>query len=150
MPLKEFASKYFVGRSSEIDRLQSIAAQARHGDSGSIILLGKRGMGKTELLRHLFSDLFNGQSTTIPFLYTLNTAFDSIEEFSKDYLSSFINQSLAFIKKDSSLIHAHVVSLEDLRDIAHKSEALWAADIIDNFLHITDAGEPVKVVPAWD
>jgi hypothetical protein len=145
MPLKEFASKYFVGRSSEIDRLQSIAAQASHGDSGSIILFGKRGMGKTELLRHLFSDLFNGQSNTIPFLYTVNTAFDSIEEFSKDYLSSFINQSLAFIKKDFSLIHANVVSLEDLRDIAHKSEALWAADIIDNFLHITESGKPVNV-----
>lgn len=146
MPLKEVTSKHFFGRNNEIDTLRNIASQACSGDSNSIILLGKRGIGKTELLKHLFSDLFNGQSDSIPFLYTVNAAYASIENFSKDYLSCLILQSLAFIKQEATLIKTGSYSLEEVMDIAEKSEAAWASNIIKKYFHMREAEDPIKLL----
>ena len=145
MPLKEFTSKHFPGRNSEMDVLANIALKAGSGDAGSIVLLGKRGIGKTELLRHLYSGLFNSQNNTVPFFYTIKTAFASVENFSRDYLSNFILQYLAFIKKDVSLINTGIYSLKDLRDIANKSEASWVSEIIDNYSQVRAEGDLLKL-----
>ncbi len=145
MPLKEFTSKHFLGRNSEIDILANAASQAGAGDAGSIILLGKRGIGKTELLRHLYSELFNAQHNAVPFFYTIKTAFASVESFSRDYISSFILQYLAYIRKDPSLIHTGIYSLEDLKDIAAKSEAPWVSIIINNYTQVRADGDLLKL-----
>ena len=145
MPLKEFTAKQFLGRTHEIDLLRRVASEAGTGDAGSIILLGKRGSGKTELLKHLYNRLFNQPDEAIPFYYTVKTAFISIEEFSRDCLSSFILQSIAYLKKDASLITSGMYSLEDLKGIAHDSDLQWAAGIIDKYMQIQEAGDPLKL-----
>ncbi len=145
MPLKEFTSKYFLGRDSEINILANVASQAGSGDAGSIILLGKRGIGKTELLRHLYNELFNSSNNTVPFFYTIKTAVASVDSFSIDYISNFVLQYLAFVKKDPSLINASIYSLDDLRNIATKSEAPWISDIIDNYSHVREDGDLLKL-----
>ncbi|HDZ02315.1 MAG TPA: ATP-binding protein [Nitrospirae bacterium] len=145
MPLKEFTSTIFSGRSSELDVLQRIASQAASGDASSVILSGKRGIGKTELLKHLFNKLFNDQKDTTPFFYTIKTAFTSVNSFSKDYFCNFILQYLAFQGKAPSLINASIYSPEDLRDIANKSGAQWAVDIIDDYLQIREGGDMLKL-----
>ncbi|MBI5665672.1 MAG: ATP-binding protein [Nitrospirae bacterium] len=145
MPLKEFTSKHFLGRDSEIDSLARVASQAGSGDAGSIILLGKRGIGKTELLRHLYSELFNSRTGTVPFFYTIKTAFASVENFSRDYISSFVLQYLAFIRKDPSLINTGIYSLDDLRGIAVKSDAPWISNIIDNYSQVREDGDLLKL-----
>jgi hypothetical protein len=145
MPLKEFTSKYFLGRDSEINILANVASQAGSGDTGSIILLGKRGIGKTELLRHLYNELFNSSDNTVPFFYTIKTAFASVDSFSKDYISSFILQYLAFVKKDPSLINTGIYSLDDLRKIATRSDVTWISDIIDNYSQVRDDGDVLKL-----
>jgi len=145
MPLKEFTSKHFYGRDSEIEILANIASQAGSGDAGSIILLGKRGIGKTELLRHLYSELFNSRVHAVPFFYTIKTAFASVESFSEDYIASFVLQYLAYIRKDPSLINTGIYSLQDLRDIASRSEALWISEIIDNYSQVKGDGDLHKL-----
>ncbi|HDH05889.1 MAG TPA: ATP-binding protein [Nitrospirae bacterium] len=145
MPLKEFTSNIFLGRNSELDVLQSIASQAASGDASSVILSGKRGVGKTELLKHLFNKLFNDQKDTIPVFYTIKTAFTSVNSFSKDYLSNFILQYLAFQGKAPSLINASIYSPEDLTDIANKSGTQWVVDIIDDYLRILEGGDAIKL-----
>ncbi|RJR17775.1 MAG: ATP-binding protein [Nitrospiraceae bacterium] len=145
MPLKEFTSRHFLGRDSEIKILANVASQAGSGDAGSIILLGKRGIGKTELLRNLYNELFNSSTNTVPFFYAINTAFASVESFSEDYMSSFVLQYLAFTGKDPSLINAGIYSLEDLRAIAAKSEAAWISEIIDNYSQIKLDGDLLKL-----
>lgn len=145
MPLKEFTSKHFWGRDSEINILANIASQAGSGDGGSILLLGKRGIGKTELLRHLYNKLYNSRNNTVPFFYTIKTAFASVESFSMDYISSFILQYLAFIRQDPSLINTGIYSLEDLRAVAAKSEASWVSDIIDSYSQVRADGDLLKL-----
>jgi len=145
MPLKEFTSKYFLGRDGEMDILANVASRAGSGDAGSIILLGKRGIGKTELLKHLYNDLFNSRNNTVPFFYTIKTAFASVESFSRDYISSFLLHYLAFIRKDPSLIHTGIYALDDLRAIAAKSDAHWVSDIIDSYSQVRADGDLLKL-----
>jgi energy-coupling factor transporter ATP-binding protein EcfA2 len=145
MPLNQFTAKYFLGRKNELDILKRVALDAKSGDATSIFLSGKRGVGKTELLKHLCNYLFNGQDESIPFLYTIKTAFSSVTNFSKDYLSSFILQCLAFLKRDASLKDSGIHSFDDLIYIASKAEIRWIVDMIDKYLQFRENGDPVKL-----
>jgi hypothetical protein len=142
MPLKIFTAKHFFGRDNELEILYGIASEAKAGNATSILLSGRCGIGKTELLKQLFDHLFWRQDNVIPFFYTINTAFISAEDFSKDYLCKFILQALAFLKKEPSLINASVYSIEDLIHLAKKSEAQWAVDMLNNYLQIKVSKDP--------
>ena len=143
--LKEFALKQLTGRQLELDMLKGIAAHALSGEAESIILTGARGTGKTELLRHLYANLFNSGEDIIPFLYRVRTGIDSVEKFTEDYLTELILHMLSFINKNASLMHREVYSLEELKDIAKKSDALWCSDIVDNYFNIREGGDRRKL-----
>jgi len=145
MFLKEMADKNVIGRKNELEVLKSVIAEANSGDASSIFLSGNRGSGKTCLLQRLFHDLFNNHDGPVPFFYTFSTAFTSIENISKDYLESFILQYLAFIRKEPSLITSSIYSMEDLQDIAGKSESYWIIDIIDSYTKILDGNDAIKL-----
>ncbi len=135
----------FIGRNNEIKILETIALKAGTGNSDSIFLSGKRGIGKTKLIKQLFSHLFEQRKNVIPFLYTIKTAFVSIENFSRNYLGSFILQSLAYKKNNVSIIDAGIYSLEDIRKLASDSEMDWAVEIIDDFFKIASNSTPVNM-----
>lgn len=145
MSFKDGSMKNYLGRNNEIEGLRGIAAEAQSGDASSVLVYGKRGVGKTELLKQLYSVLFNHQRDAVPFFYTIKTPFASLEEFSRDYLSSFVLQSLAFLNKDLSLAHTGIYSFDDLIYIAHKSEAKWAVEIIDRYLQLKEEGNTLKM-----
>jgi energy-coupling factor transporter ATP-binding protein EcfA2 len=144
MHLKIFSSKNFIGRNNELDALKNIAAEAKSGEASSILLTGSRGIGKTELLRHLYNHLFNYQNDAIPFFYTIRSAFNSLENFSKDYFSSFIINSLAFLRRDPSMVVTGTYMLQDLRDIASETGTQWALNLIDRFVKILECGDSLK------
>ena len=141
MYLKEISDKNFIGRKNELEVLKSVIAEANSGDAGSVFLSGNRGSGKTCILKRLFHELFNNHDGPVPFFYTIKTSFSSIDNFSKDYLGSFILHYLAFIRKEPSLVTSAIYSLEDLRDIAGKSEAQWIIDMIDSYMKIREKNE---------
>jgi len=145
MYLKEISDKNFIGRKNELEVLKSVMAEAISGDASSVFLSGNRGLGKTCLLKRLFHELFNHSDGPVPFFYTIKTAFTSIENFSKDYMGSFILQYLAFIRKEPSLITSAIYSLEDLRDIAGKTEAKWIIDMIDSYTKIREGNDVIKL-----
>ena len=145
MFLKEMADKNVIGRKNELEVLKSVIAEANSGDASSIFLSGNRGSGKTCLLQRLFHDLFNNHDGPVPFFYTFSTAFTSIENISKDYLESFILQYLAFIRKEPSLVTSAIYSLEDLRDIAGKSESQEIIDIIDSYTKVREGNDAIKL-----
>ncbi|UCD34081.1 MAG: ATP-binding protein [Nitrospiraceae bacterium] len=148
MPLKEFTSKLFVGREREIGIIRNAALKAGSGVAGSIILFGRRGAGKTELLKHAFSELFSGQDRAIPFFYTVSSSFTGLERLCQDYFSHFVLQSLAFIRKDPALVSSGIYHLEDLKKIAGRSGESWAEDMIDRYLHVSGSGDPFRLFSA--
>ena len=145
MDLKEISDKNFIGRKNELEVLKSVIAEASSGDASSVFLSGKRGLGKTCLLKRLFHELFNNHDGPVPFFYTFSTAFTSLEMLSKDYLESFILQYLAFIRKEPSLVTSAIYSLEDLRDIAGKSESQGIIDIIDSYTKVREGNDAIKL-----
>jgi hypothetical protein len=145
MPFKTLAEKDFIGRNHELNSLYNLSSEVKHGNAISIFLSGQRGTGKSELVKQLFSLLFWRQDEVVPFFYSVNPAFLSINDFSKDYLNRFIRQWLAFQKKDVSLISANELSLEDLRDIAEDAEAKWALDLIGDILKEKGADNTMRL-----
>ena len=137
--------KNFLGRENELEVLARIASEAGAGEANSAFLSGKRGIGKTKLLNRLFHHLFEDQGDAVPFLYTVKSSFVSMENFSSDYLGSFILQGLAFRKKDLSMTGASIYSLEDLAELAKRSEAHWAVDLIKSYSHIKSGSDPVNL-----
>jgi hypothetical protein len=133
MPLRSLSEEEFIGRNPELTSLYNSASEAQHGRATSIFLSGPAGIGKTELLKQLFSRLFWQQNKVVPFFYTISPFFNSLHDFSADYLNKFIRQWLAFQKKDISFIQTNELSLERLKRCAEKSDAHWAVDIIGNF-----------------
>ncbi len=144
MPLRALLEKDFIGRNQEIESLFNIHSEVKQGIASSIFLSGEHGTGKTELVRQLFQLLFWKQHDAVPFLYAVNPAFASVQDFSADYLNRFIRQWLSFQKKDVSLIHANELSMENLMRLAEKSDAHWAVDLIGNFLQTKTSGDAAK------
>ncbi|MBI5739529.1 MAG: hypothetical protein HZA16_02310 [Nitrospirae bacterium] len=132
----------FIGRDRELEVLGNIYSEA--GTAG-IFLSGRNGIGKTELLRQAFHRLFNHQNAAVPFFYTVKTALASIEYFSRDYLCSFIVQSIAFEKKNISMTDACVYSLEDAIRLAGDSGIKWIAGVVDNYEQAKKAGDPLNL-----
>jgi len=145
MLLKDFSTKNFLGREREFELLKGLALEARAGDASSIFLAGKRGVGKSEFMRHLYNHFFSQQNDAIPFYHSVRSAFISLENFSREYLGSFILQSLAFLKKDRSMLYSGIYSLEDLRRIAGEMADPWAVNIIDTFNEIGEDDDGVKL-----
>jgi len=145
MPFRTVLEKDFIGRTEELEVLSGISYETRKGIATSIFLSGQYGTGKTELLSHLFNQLFWKQGEVAPFFYTINSAFISPYDFSMDYLNRFICQRIAFQKKDVSPICAYAPSTENLMNLAEKSGASWAADIIGRHLQTKTYGDTVKL-----
>jgi hypothetical protein len=144
MPTK-FTVKTIFGRDHELEILKNIHTAAMSGSATGIFLSGRNGIGKTELLRQTFHQLFTDQNNAIPFFYTIKTAFTSIETFSKDYFCTFIVQSLAFLKKDISTIDACIYSLEDVTQLTKESGVQWVIDIMNDFLQVKKTVDPLNL-----
>ncbi len=124
MPFNALQEKDFFGRLQELDSLTKRVLQADRGQAQSAVLSGQRGIGKTELLKHLFGRLFWKQDRVAPFWYSVNPALLSVADFSKTYLVRFICQRLAFTKKDQSLFYHDGISIDGLSTLVEEREAV--------------------------
>lgn len=130
----------FFGRTEELDRLLHNVDAAVGGKARSFVVSGPRGIGKTELLRQLFGNLFWKQERVVPFYYRPNPALLSATAFSLDYLTRYLCQRLAFEKKEQSLLNLEGISLDDLSTLLEDRGGLWAREILDRYFR--NAGSP--------
>lgn len=91
----------FFGREKEIDQICSRALS--EGPVSSIYLCGGRKTGKTEILKRVYHRLFWSQDKVVPFYYSVRANYTDPSGFAEDYLTSFVRQYLAFLKKDPLL-----------------------------------------------
>ena len=144
MPFSSLQQKDFFGRQIDLPGLSKRVLRADSGQAHSIVLCGRRGIGKTELLKHLFGRLFLNQDRIVPFLYTVNPALLSVTAFSRSYLSKFICQRLAFEPKDQSLLYRDGITIDALSTLAEERGAFWAKEILDQY--VLCAGDPVEAL----
>ncbi len=134
----------FVGRREELDSLSRKVFLADKGLGQSVVLSGPPGIGKTELLKQLFSRLFWKQDHVVPFYYSVNHALLSAAAFSRDYLTRYLCQRLAFEKKEQFFFYLEGISIDGLSVLIEEREAVWARDILDRFLRSSD--NPVEAL----
>ena len=144
MPFNSLQEKDFFGRLQEQASLFKRVLLAERGQAQSAVLSGQRGIGKTELLKHLFVQLFWKQDRVVPFWYAVNPALLSVTAFSKTYLARFICQRLAFPKKEQALFYQDGISLDALSSLVEEREALWAKEILDQYVQCS--GDPLDAL----
>ncbi len=144
MSFSSLREKDFFDRHEELTGLFKRALQADLGPAQSIVLSGPRGMGKTELLKQLFGLLFWTQDRTAPFFHTVNPALISASAFSRDYLTGFICQRLAFQKKEQALLDHDGMTLDGLRALAEDHDAAWAKELIERY--VRSSADPVDAL----
>ncbi len=134
----------FVGRREELDSLSRRVLLVDKGLAQSVVLSGPLGIGKTELLKQLFGHLFWKQDHVVPFYYTVNQALLSAAAFSKDFLTRYLCQRLAFEKKEQSFFSLDGISIDGLSALVEERETGWARDILDHFIRSSD--NPVEAL----
>lgn len=133
MPFRTLREEDFIGRQDELRTLYHRSLQAHKGVAQSAILSGRRGIGKTELLKQLFNHLFWKQAAVVPFYYAVNNAILSVSEFAKDFLTQYIRQRLAFERKEASLIRLDMPVLDDLDALAEAEDAAWVRELLHRY-----------------
>lgn len=144
MLLGTLPEKDFFGRREELANLYKLAIETEKGVSQNILISGYYGIGKTELLKQLFNQLFWGQSKVAPFYYVPNNALLSASAFAKDYLIHFICQRLAFDIRDITLLNMDGLSIEKLESIIEEKKAVWAEKVLERY--IADSKDPTDAL----
>jgi len=131
MPFSALAEGSFVGRDRSLADLAQLAA--RPDRFRSLLIAGPHGVGKTELLRQLYTLLFWKQDAVMPFSYTVPSAFADLADLAHDYLVHFLCQWFGFDRKDQALVTSDGMGLDELTSLAAARGAEWAIDLIGRF-----------------
>ena len=145
MILDKSVSKNFFGRENLLEVLYMTVSSAKDGGAESVLLSGKRGIGKTKILANLYNLVLERQNGVLPFFYKVSKSLVSAEDFTNDYLGSFIRQGLAFQGKDLSLLSG-IYSLEDMREDVKEFGVQWAVDILDDYIKVREEGREAKLL----
>ena len=135
----------FVGRDAEMGRLLSFETTRGRGPRLTM-LLGKTRVGKSELLRKSFDQLFNESAEVVPAYYSLKPNRLAAEGFARDFLSSFLAQLIAFRRADANLL---ALAREPILAIARSAAAddyVWVKAITDAFVQAAGAGDPAAML----
>ena len=132
MPFSMLPGELFIGRRQALADLTGFAEKASGGPR-ALLLEGPRGIGKTELLRQLYTMLFWKQDAVVPFHYCVSPAFSLVEDLARDYLLHFLRQWFGFDRKEPELVLSDDVGLDELHSLALVRGAEWAARMLDRF-----------------
>ena len=149
MPFSSLREKEFIDRREELAILTKRVLQAEKGQAQSLVLSGRRGVGKSELLKHLYGYLFWKQERLAPFYYAINPALLNASAFSKSFLSRFIYQWLAFQKKEQALLYQDGLSIDNLSAFVEDHDVVWAKDVLDQYSQSSgDATDSLRIALA--
>jgi len=132
VPFNAIPAENFLNRGYELDYLQGLSELKGNALGGNVFLEGPRGMGKTELLKQLYRVLF-WEGRVVPFYYSFQTANLKGPYFAKDYLTRFVRQYLAFIKKEPAIADHAAEPLLRLAPVISSLGLYWLIDCIENF-----------------
>ncbi len=140
MPFNAISPKDFFNREDELNFLRLLASAGNGAGPSNVLLQGPRGMGKTELLKQVYRDLFWGDENVVPFYYAFRRATLHAGHFARDYFTRFIRQYLAFVKKSPPFADNMCMPLSRLIPVIASSGLDWMVDLIDDFQGLLNDG----------
>lgn len=120
--LTTVAPEDFIGRTHELEALLRHAKgeSLNHG----LLLFSAPSVGASELLKQTFDRLFLNQTETIPFYFALKKSDKTAKQAAIRFLQSFLQQTVAFRRKDVSILRASPDVCE-LAELAIPSDGYW-------------------------
>jgi len=141
MPLTGVPAKDYLNRDNELSYLRRLADMRQDGLAVNVLLLGTRGVGKTELLKQVFRDVFWEGREVVPFYYSFKTAALKSSTFARDYFTRFFKQYAAYVKKEPLLVDDAGMSLNRLMPVLSSAGLDWMLDIADAFQEHAVSGD---------
>lgn len=123
----------FVGRRQEIDQIYRLALEASGPRRHSTLLMGRRGIGKSEILRRAYNLLFWNQSRVVPIHMTVTKETQELVAFARQWLATFLRQYVGFKRRDAELINDEAMPFKRAVRLAHESDQPWLRQLVANF-----------------
>ncbi len=93
----------FTDREDLLRILKEVALEAKLQRNISRVLIGHRRVGKTEVLKRLYNELFWEQDEVVPIYITFEELSRETRRFASEYIGAFIRQYVGFKLKDAKL-----------------------------------------------
>lgn len=97
------SDRLFTDREELLAYLKRIALGAKAQKYISHVLIGHRRVGKTEVLKRLYNQLFWEQDDVVPIYITYEKLSYEAAEYAAEYLSTFLRQYVAFQRQDAAM-----------------------------------------------
>ncbi|CAN2039272.1 ATPase domain protein, prokaryote domain protein [Candidatus Magnetomoraceae bacterium gMMP-15] len=116
----------YTDRKEFLDYFYEEALKAATRRSRSIVLLGQRRMGKTEIFKRVVNRLFFEQdykdpNAVIPVYYKFPDNINDRWNFSIEYVENFIKWYTAFKMRDKTILKEKFIKLQDLPDFVRSN-----------------------------
>jgi anti-sigma regulatory factor (Ser/Thr protein kinase) len=123
----------FVGRRREIDQIYRLGLETAGARRHSTLLVGRRGIGKSEVLRRGYNLLFWNQSRVVPLCFTLTKETADAVAFARQYLATFLRQLIGFRRRDAALVNDEAMPHCRALRLAHEFNDPWLIQLVENF-----------------
>lgn len=112
----------FVGRDEEIEHINDHVS--RIGGDRCLPLLAAPSAGVSELLRHVYDGAFNSGSGPIPFYFEVTDNDRTMRATAGRFLQEFLRQTVAFRRRDPSIITASP-DICEVTELAAPEDGYW-------------------------
>jgi hypothetical protein len=112
----------FTDREDLLARLKREALDTPLYRTRSMVLLGHRRIGKTEVLKRLYNWLFWEQDKVVPIYITYETLSRESRKYAEQYMSEFLRQYVAFKRKDPDLVDDRIDGATIARQLLEEQE----------------------------
>jgi anti-sigma regulatory factor (Ser/Thr protein kinase) len=141
VPFNSIPAKDFINRERELAYLKLLTEVRDRAIADNILLQGPRGIGKTELLKQFYRTVFWEEKKVLPFYYSFQKATLKASYFAKDYLTRFVRQYLAYVKKNPSFIDSMGTPLVGLMPDFSSLRLDWLINLIEDFQSLLKNGD---------
>jgi serine/threonine-protein kinase RsbW len=127
--LSRISAEELIGRTNELDEILRHAKLPTKNNG--LLLLSTLGDGSSELLHQVFDQLFYEQGNVVPIYFALNPNHKTVEQIARNFLQTFLTQTVAFRRNDPNLLY----SSPDICEVAEKAlpaDGVWLDRLVNN------------------
>ncbi|HEX8566710.1 MAG TPA: ATP-binding protein [Pyrinomonadaceae bacterium] len=142
--LSRIAAADFVGRERERDEILGFARAGKDEKASGLLVLSAPAAGASELLRQVYDRLFAEESDIFP-IYFAFQANETAETAARRFLQTFLQQAVAFRRKDAKLLDA-ALELAEIARLASPTDGAWIDRLIFAYEDESQSGDPGALV----
>ncbi|HEX8921174.1 MAG TPA: hypothetical protein VF766_06830, partial [Pyrinomonadaceae bacterium] len=141
--LGRIAPDEFVGRERALAQVLRLSSQS--ASERGLLLLAAPSIGVSEFLRQAYDELFRQHGDTIPIYFALTRNDKSAVGAARHFLQTFLQQTIAYRRRDSSLSNA-ALSINDLLEMVPPGDYGWVERLLEAKERVLEGGDAQALV----